>query len=78
MHILAALVTGAVVGVLARLLIPGRDPGGVVVTVLLGMAGGLVASFIGRAIGWYRPGFTAPGILASTLGAMVLLLLYRL
>jgi uncharacterized membrane protein YeaQ/YmgE (transglycosylase-associated protein family) len=56
---------------------PGKDPGGVLLTILLGIAGGVMAGFGGRLIGWYRPGLSAPGIIASVLGAMVLLGAYR-
>ena len=71
------LIIGLVVGAVAKLLMPGRDPGGFIVTMLLGVAGSLIAGFLGRALGWYHYG-EAPGFIASVLGAMVLLLLYRL
>lgn len=78
MTILWALIIGLVVGALAKLLMPGRDPGGVVITMLLGVAGSLVATFLGRALGWYRSPADGPGILASIIGAMALLFVYRL
>ena len=78
MHIIATIVIGGIVGALAKLLMPGKDPGGIIVTILLGIAGGLTAGFIGRAAGWYRDGVTGPGIIASILGAMLLLFAYRL
>jgi uncharacterized membrane protein YeaQ/YmgE (transglycosylase-associated protein family) len=57
---------------------PGKDPGGVIITMLLGIAGSLVAGFIGRSLGWYQSGTSGPGIIASIIGAMVLLGVYRL
>ena len=71
------LLIGLVVGAVAKLLMPGKDPGGCLITILLGIAGAVVASFLGKAIGWYQPGEPA-GFIASVLGAMLLLLLYRL
>jgi uncharacterized membrane protein YeaQ/YmgE (transglycosylase-associated protein family) len=77
MHILWMLVIGLVVGALAKLAMPGKDPGGIVVTMLLGVAGSFVAGIIGRAVGHYREG-SGPGIIASFLGAVALLGIYRL
>jgi uncharacterized membrane protein YeaQ/YmgE (transglycosylase-associated protein family) len=71
------LIIGLVVGAVAKLLMPGRDPGGFVITMLLGVAGSLIAGFLGRALGWYEAG-EAPGFIASLVGAMLLLLIYRL
>jgi uncharacterized membrane protein YeaQ/YmgE (transglycosylase-associated protein family) len=76
MHILWSLIVGLIVGAVAKLLMPGKDPGGVVITMLLGIAGSLVANFVGRAFGWYHAGGGA-GIIASVIGAMVLLGIYR-
>ncbi len=67
---------GVIVGAIAKLLMPGRDPGGLLVTMLLGIAGALVAGFIGRALGWYEPGETA-GFIMATFGAILLLFVYR-
>jgi uncharacterized membrane protein YeaQ/YmgE (transglycosylase-associated protein family) len=67
---------GLLVGVLAKLLLPGRDPGGFVITALIGIAGSIIAGFIGRSIGWYNDAEPA-GFIASILGAIVLLFLYR-
>lgn len=78
MGIIWALVIGLLVGALAKLFMPGRDPGGVIVTMLLGVAGALVATFLGRAVGWYQSPAEGPGILASILGAMLILGIYRL
>jgi uncharacterized membrane protein YeaQ/YmgE (transglycosylase-associated protein family) len=70
------IVFGLIVGVIAKLVTPGKDPGGFVVTVLLGIAGAVVAGLIGRAVGLYGPG-DAAGLIMSTLGAVLLLVLYR-
>lgn len=78
MHILWMLIVGLIVGALAKLFMPGRDPGGIIVTALLGIAGSFVAGFIGRAAGWYHNTASGPGIIASILGAMLILLAYRL
>lgn len=68
---------GLVVGVVAKLLMPGRDPGGFIITILLGIAGALLGGWLGRAMGLYGPGEGA-GFLMALLGAVVLLALYRL
>jgi uncharacterized membrane protein YeaQ/YmgE (transglycosylase-associated protein family) len=70
-------VFGLIVGAVAKLVMPGRDPGGWIVTILLGIAGALLGGFLGRAVGWYGPN-DAAGFLMSLLGAIVLLALYRL
>jgi len=77
MSIIWTILIGFVVGTIAKLLMPGKDPGGFIVTILLGIAGSFVASYLGQAFGWYRAGQTA-GFIMSVVGAMVLLLLYRL
>jgi uncharacterized membrane protein YeaQ/YmgE (transglycosylase-associated protein family) len=77
MGILVWVVFGLVVGVIAKLLMPGRDPGGFIVTILLGIAGAVLGGFIGRAMGLYGPD-DAAGWIVSILGAMLLLFLYRL
>lgn len=76
MAILSWIVFGIVIGFIAKLLMPGRDPGGFIVTMLLGIAGALVGGFIGRAMGFYGPDQSA-GWLMSILGAVLLLALYR-
>jgi len=76
MSFLWMLVIGLVVGALAKLFMPGRDPGGVLVTMLIGLAGAALAGFLGRAVGWYAPG-DAAGFIASVLGAVLLLVIYR-
>ena len=77
MHFIWALIVGLFVGALAKLLMPGKDPGGIVITMLLGIAGSLVAGFLGRALGIYHAGDTGPGIIASVIGAVILLAVYR-
>ena len=77
MDIIYMLVIGLIVGVLAKAIMPGRDPGGIIVTILLGMAGSVVAGFIGREMGWYRSGQPA-GFIAAIGGAILLLLVYRM
>jgi len=77
MHFIWSLIVGLIVGAIAKLLMPGKDPGGVIVTALIGVAGALLASFIGGAVGWYRPGDVGPGLIASIIGSMILLGLYR-
>jgi uncharacterized membrane protein YeaQ/YmgE (transglycosylase-associated protein family) len=74
--ILYMLLVGLVVGVLAKLLMPGRDPGGFVITILLGVAGSMLAGFLGRELGWYRHSEGA-GWIASIVGAMVILAIYH-
>ncbi len=76
MHWIWALLIGWLVGVIAKLLTPGRDPGGCIITSLLGIAGGLLAAFLGRSLGWYQPGEPA-GFIFSVVGAVILLLIYR-
>jgi uncharacterized membrane protein YeaQ/YmgE (transglycosylase-associated protein family) len=71
------LVIGLLIGVVAKLLMPGRDPGGCIITMLIGIAGSFVASYLGQKMGWYEQGQPA-GFIASVIGAMLLLLLYRL
>ena len=77
MGILSWILFGLVVGVIAKLLMPGRDPGGFIVTILLGVAGALVGGFVGRAMGFYGENQGA-GWIMSILGAIVLLALYRM
>jgi uncharacterized membrane protein YeaQ/YmgE (transglycosylase-associated protein family) len=76
MGILGWILFGLVAGVIAKLLMPGRDPGGFIVTILLGIAGALLGGFLGRALGFYGPGESA-GMLMSILGAILLLAIYR-
>jgi uncharacterized membrane protein YeaQ/YmgE (transglycosylase-associated protein family) len=74
--ILGWIVFGLIVGVIAKLVMPGKDPGGILVTIVLGIAGALVAGFLGRLLGWYESG-EAAGFIMATLGAVLLLFLYR-
>jgi uncharacterized membrane protein YeaQ/YmgE (transglycosylase-associated protein family) len=76
MSVLVMIVVGLIVGAVAKFLMPGRDPGGMIVTILLGIGGSLVAGFLGRSLGWYTEG--APvGFVASVIGAILLLAIYR-
>jgi uncharacterized membrane protein YeaQ/YmgE (transglycosylase-associated protein family) len=70
------IVFGLIVGALAKLLMPGKDPGGIVVTMLLGIVGAVIGGFIGRMIGWYGPGEPA-GLIMAVLGAILVLFIYR-
>ncbi len=70
------LIVGLIVGAIAKFLMPGRDPGGFIITMLLGVAGAFVASFIGDSLGWYEQG-EAAGLVASVVGAVILLAIYR-
>ena len=76
MGLITILVVGLIVGAIAKLLVPGRDPGGWIVTILLGIAGAFVGTWLGRTLGLYSGGQSA-GWIASIIGAVVLLLLYR-
>ena len=75
--ILGWIVIGGLAGAIAKLLMPGRDPGGCIITILLGIAGALLAGFLGRSIGWYSDNEGA-GFIAAIVGAFVILLIYRL
>jgi len=77
MHIIGAIIIGLIVGIVAKLLMPGRDPGGFIITIILGIVGALLATWIGQALGWYGTGQSA-GFVASVIGAMILLFIYRL
>lgn len=70
------LLVGLVVGALAKFLMPGKDPGGIIITMLIGVAGSLLANFVGTQLGWYEQG-EAAGFVASLLGAIILLAIYR-
>jgi uncharacterized membrane protein YeaQ/YmgE (transglycosylase-associated protein family) len=75
-NLIWTLIIGLLVGVVAKLLMPGKDPGGFIITILLGIAGSFVASVLGRGLGLYREG-SGPGFIASVLGAILLLVVYR-
>lgn len=74
--ILGWILFGLIVGIVAKVIMPGRDPGGIAVTILLGMAGALVAGLLGQLAGFYRPG-DAAGLIMSVIGAVLLLFAYR-
>jgi uncharacterized membrane protein YeaQ/YmgE (transglycosylase-associated protein family) len=76
LHMVGHALVGLLIGVCAKLLLPGRDPGGLIVTALIGLAGGWLGGWIGRALGWYKEGQPA-GFVMSVIGAMALLLTYR-
>jgi uncharacterized membrane protein YeaQ/YmgE (transglycosylase-associated protein family) len=77
MGIIIALIVGLVAGALAKLIMPGKDPGGIVITMLLGVVGAVTAYFLGSAVGWYDERGEGPGIIASTVGALLVLGIYR-
>lgn len=77
MSILAIIGIGLLVGIIAKFVMPGDDPGGIIVTILLGIAGAWIAGYAGRAAGWYETGEPV-GFLASVGGSIILLVLYRL
>ncbi len=76
MSILWMIIIGFVIGLVARFLMPGRDPAGFVMTTVLGILGALLAGMLGRGLGWYQPGEPA-GFLAAVVGAMVVLFIYH-
>ncbi|MGB2663773.1 MAG: GlsB/YeaQ/YmgE family stress response membrane protein [Candidatus Acidiferrum sp.] len=69
-------IIGLIVGAIAKLLMPGKDPGGIWITMAIGIAGSIVATYLGQLIGWYGAGQTA-GFIMSIVGAVLLLILYR-
>ena len=71
------LIIGLIVGAVAKFLMPGKDPGGIWITMIIGIAGSIVATYLGQAIGWYHAGQGA-GFIMSVLGAILLLFLYRI
>lgn len=75
-EILTWIIFGLIVGVIAKFLMPGRDPGGIIVTILIGIAGSLLGGWLGRALGLYSPGQPA-GWIMSIVGALVLLMIYH-
>ena len=77
MHYLWTAIVGLVVGALAKLLMPGRDPGGFIITIIIGIAGSFIAGYLGKTLGLYHQGQSA-GFIASIVGAMILLAGYRL
>ena len=77
MHWLGVIVIGLIIGLVAKFLMPGKDPGGFIITILLGIAGSVVGTWIGRALGLYQEG-EAAGFIMSVIGALVLLGIYRM
>jgi uncharacterized membrane protein YeaQ/YmgE (transglycosylase-associated protein family) len=75
--IIGWIVIGLIAGAIAKFLIPGRDPGGCILTILLGVGGALLAGFIGQQIGWYKEGEGA-GFIAAIVGAILILFVYRM
>ena len=77
MGVIGWIIFGLIVGIVAKFLMPGRDPGGFVVTAVLGIVGALLGGYLGRAMGWYREGEPA-GFIVAVIGAIIVLVLYRL
>jgi uncharacterized membrane protein YeaQ/YmgE (transglycosylase-associated protein family) len=77
LHLLWEAIIGLIVGAVAKFLMPGKDPGGIWITMAIGIAGSMIASFLGRVFGWYAPGESA-GFIMSIIGALILLAIYRL
>ncbi len=77
MGILWTIIIGFLAGVVAKFLMPGRDPGGFIITTLLGIAGAFVATYLGEAVGWYRAGEGA-GFIGAIVGAIIILAIYRM
>ena len=77
MHILWTILIGLVAGAIAKFIMPGKDPGGIIITILIGIAGALIATYLGHLIGWYQAGQSA-GFIGAIVGAVLILLIYRL
>jgi uncharacterized membrane protein YeaQ/YmgE (transglycosylase-associated protein family) len=77
MHLIVTVIIGLLVGIVAKLLMPGRDPGGFIITALLGIVGAIVATYLGRALNLYGPN-EAAGFIGAVIGAVILLAIYRL
>jgi len=77
MSIIWTIIIGLIVGIVAKFLMPGRDPGGFVITAIIGIVGSVIATYLGRALGLYQPGESA-GFIAAVIGSIVLLFLYRM
>lgn len=77
MHWIWEGLIGLLAGVVAKLIMPGKDPGGIIITMLLGIAGSLIATYLGSLVGWYREGDKS-GFIMSVVGAVILLAIYRL
>ena len=77
MSIIGTIVIGLLAGIVAKLLMPGRDPGGFIITIILGIVGAFVATWLGQAVGWYEPG-EAAGFVGAVVGSLIILLIYRM
>ena len=77
MHLIWTIIIGFVAGAIAKLIMPGKDPGGFIITTLIGIAGALIATYLGHLIGWYKAGQGA-GFIGAIIGSIILLLIYRL
>ena len=77
MHFIWTILIGFIAGAVAKLLMPGKDPGGFIITTLLGMGGAIVATYLGRLFGWYSEGGSA-GFIAAVIGAILILAVYRM
>jgi uncharacterized membrane protein YeaQ/YmgE (transglycosylase-associated protein family) len=77
MHIIWTILIGLVAGALAKFIIPGKDPGGIIITILIGIAGSFVFTYLGKFLGLYQEGETA-GFIGAVIGAIILLILYRM
>lgn len=77
LHWLGVFFIGLIVGIIAKFLMPGKDPGGFIITAIIGIVGAFVATFIGQSLGWYAAGQSA-GFIASIVGAIILLFLYQM
>ena len=77
MGIIWTIIIGLIVGIIAKFLMPGRDPGGFIITAIIGIVGSVIATFIGRTMGFYQVGESA-GFIAAVLGAIILLAIYRM
>ncbi|MCI0757003.1 GlsB/YeaQ/YmgE family stress response membrane protein [Teichococcus vastitatis] len=77
MSIIITIIIGFLAGLIAKFLMPGRDPGGFIITTLLGIVGAVIATYLGQAVGWYRAGEGA-GFIGAVVGAVILLAIYRM
>jgi uncharacterized membrane protein YeaQ/YmgE (transglycosylase-associated protein family) len=76
LHLLWIIIIGFIAGAVAKFLMPGKDPGGFLITTALGVGGALIATYLGRLIGWYQEGQSA-GFIAAVVGAIIVLVAYR-
>ena len=74
---IGAIIIGGLAGLVAKFLMPGRDPGGFIITILLGIGGAMLATFLGQTVGWYRAGDSA-GFIGAVVGAIIILFIYRM